>query len=242
MSRAPCAEAGRVPAIWTLGFGPSAKQTRSSSRFTVVRAAVLLVAVCVLAACAPGGRTADAPTAWPSTSAPASASPQPPLGAAGSGELANCPAIVRNVSGAYAFQCSASWKFINCEATNGNGSYTWLVNPGTPGCWSELYGARMMVLSEPGDHSADPENHQGIYAGTRQSSQPVTVAGVSGTRRTYVVSADNPLPPPKNTAQVLYTFVTGGRTYFADYDRYPGDTDLTAAFDQMVMGSFRFSA
>jgi hypothetical protein len=148
---------------------------------------------------------------------------------------------VKNVSGAYSFQCSTSWKFTNCEATNSDAAYTWLVNPATP-CLSELYGARMIVLSEPGDHSADPENHQGLYVGTRESSQPVTVAGVSGTRRTYVVSADNPLPPPKNTVQVLYTFVTGGRTYFAEYDRYPGDTDLTSAFDQMVVGSFRFSA
>jgi hypothetical protein len=100
----------------------------------------------------------------------------------------------------------------------------------------------MLIVSEAGDHSADPENHQGLYVGERQSSQVVTVAGVGGTRRTYLVTASNPLPPPKNTVQILYTFVTGGRTYFALYDRYPGDLDRTADFDRMVTASFRFSA
>jgi hypothetical protein len=100
----------------------------------------------------------------------------------------------------------------------------------------------MMIVSEAGDHSADPESHQGLYVGDRQSSQAVTVAGVGGTRRTYLVTASAPLPPPKNTVQILYTFLTGGRTYFALYDRYPGEPDLTADFDRMVTASFQFSA
>jgi hypothetical protein len=99
-----------------------------------------------------------------------------------------------------------------------------------------------MIVSEAGDHSADPESHQGLYVGDRQSSQAVTVAGVGGTRRTYLVTASAPLPPPKNTVQILYTFLTGGRTYFALYDRYPGEPDLTADFDRMVTASFQFSA
>jgi hypothetical protein len=157
------------------------------------------------------------------------------------GTITTCPAKVRNVSGAYSFQCAAGWKFINCEETTGSGGYTWLVNPYTI-CLTEQYGARMMIVSEAGDHSADPENHQTLYVGERQSSQAVTVAGVGGTRRTYLVTASNPLPPPRNTVQILYTFVTGGRTYFALYDRYPGDPDRTADFDRMVTASFRFSA
>lgn len=141
----------------------------------------------------------------------------------------------------YSFQCPTGWKFINCEETAFGGSYTWLVNP-SPSCLPEQYGARMMIESAAGDHSADPENYQRLYVGERQSSQPVTVAGVGGTRRTYVVTANNPLPPPRNTVQILYTFVTGGRTYFALYDRYPGEPDLTVDFDRMVTASFRFSA
>jgi hypothetical protein len=101
----------------------------------------------------------------------------------------------------------------------------------------------MLVRSQSGDHSTDPENPQMTYPRERQSSTAVVVAGVAGTRRTYLVTADNtPLPPPKGTVQVLYTFVISGRTYFAQYDRYPGDGDLTADFNRMVTGSFKFSA
>jgi hypothetical protein len=156
--------------------------------------------------------------------------------------IQDCPAKVSNSSGRYSFQCPAGWKFVNCEASESTGSYTWLVNPPKSSfCLQEAYGARMLVWSQPGDHSADPENHVGIFVGERQSSQPVTVAGVSGTRRSYLVTADYPLPPPKNTVQILYTFLTGGRTYFADYDRYPGEADLTTDFDRMITGSFGFS-
>ncbi len=80
------------------------------------------------------------------------------------------------------------------------------------------------------------------YLGSLQSSQDVTVASVSGTRKVYLVTANNPLPPPKDTVQVLYTFVTGGRTYYLEYDRYPGDLDATAAFDSMVTQTLAFSA
>jgi hypothetical protein len=78
--------------------------------------------------------------------------------------------------------------------------------------------------------------------GQQQSSQTVTVAGVTGTRRTYLETADHPLPPPKGTFEVLYAFVTGGRTIFAFYARYPRDADLTTAFDQMVTATLKFSA
>jgi hypothetical protein len=114
--------------------------------------------------------------------------------------------------------------------------YTSLINP--EGCRQEAYSVRMMVWSLQGDHSAG----ENTYLGQPQSSQPVTVARVSGTRRTYLVTAANPIPPPKGTVQVVYTFLTGGRTYFALYDRYPDDSDLTAGFDQMVTTSLSFSA
>jgi hypothetical protein len=114
--------------------------------------------------------------------------------------------------------------------------YTWLINP--EGCRWEQYTARMMVWSRPGDQPFGVN----AYLGQLQSSQPVTVSAVSGERRTYLVTADNPIPPPKGTVQVEYRFLTGGRTYFALYDRYPGDTDLTAAFDRIVTTSLTFSA
>ena len=60
----------------------------------------------------------------------------------------------------------------------------------------------------------------------------------------YNIQADlpEPLPPPKDTVQVLYTFATGGRTYYLEYDRYPGDPDRASDFDRMVMETLAFSA
>jgi hypothetical protein len=97
----------------------------------------------------------------------------------------------------------------------------------------------MMVWSVAGDYPGGPGN---APLGDQQSSQAATVAAVTGTRRTYLVTADLPLPPPKGTIQVLYTFLTGGRTYFALYERYPGDVDLTGGFDQMITQTLAFSA
>lgn len=150
----------------------------------------------------------------------------------------SCPALIRNVSGSYSFRCTASWKYVNCE-TSHSAPYTWLLNP--EGCLVEQYSMRMMVWSLQGDHSADPENGVGTSVGQRQSSQPVIVAGVTGTRRTYLVTSANGFSP-QGTVQVLYTFVTGGRTYFPQYNRFPSDQDLTTQFDQMITTSLRFSA
>ena len=98
------------------------------------------------------------------------------------------------------------------------------------------------MLSATGDHSRDPDNQNGIYTGQLQTNRPVTVAGVTGMRKTYIVTANNPLPPPSGTSQVLYVFVSSGRTYWIDYDRYPGEADLASAFDAMVSNTFRFSS
>jgi hypothetical protein len=144
---------------------------------------------------------------------------------------------VRNSAGAYSFQCSSDWKFLNCEAY----TYTWLINPYglADGCLDEAYGARMMVWSVSGDYSGGPSN---MTLGTQQSSRTATVRGIAGTRRTYLVTADSPLGPPKGTIESLNTFVTGGRTLFAFYARYPGDPDLAADFDSMISGTLKFSA
>jgi len=109
-----------------------------------------------------------------------------------------------------------------------------LVNP-DPTCNQEEYGVRAFAISLPGP--GDPPR----YLGALQSTRKVTVTGVSGTRSVYLVTANNPLPPPKGTVQVLYKFATGGRTYYLEYDRFPGNVDRTGAFDQMVLGSLKFS-
>jgi hypothetical protein len=100
----------------------------------------------------------------------------------------------------------------------------------------------MSVCSESGDLGSSPDVSDCEYLGETQSSQNVVVDGVRGTRSTYLVTKDLPLPPSRGTVQVRYVFVAGGRTYFLHYDRYPGDMDLTAGFDKMITGSFSFSA
>jgi hypothetical protein len=152
------------------------------------------------------------------------------------GVIANCPARISNVSGAYSFSCPAGWKYVNCEQSPFIEPYSWLINP--EGCRQEAYPARMMVWSRQGDQPFGVNS----YLGQPQSSKPVTVSGVNGERRTYLVTADNLISPSKGTVQTEYRFLTGGRSYFALYDRYPGDTDLTAGFDQMVTTSLSFSA
>src|SRR5256885_16096250 len=157
---------------------------------------------------------------------------------ASAGGIASCPATVSNGIGVYSFRCSTTWKFLNCEGATG--SFTWMVNPGN--CSGEQYHARMLIESETGDHSTDPENGRTISVGQRQSSASVIVSGVSGTRRAYLVMNDQPLGSPKGTAEVLYTFVTSGRTYFAVYDHYPAEDDLTVDFDRMVADTLAFSS
>jgi hypothetical protein len=64
---------------------------------------------------------------------------------------------------------------------------------------------------------------------------------VQGTRLTAEVTASNPLPPPKGTIQIIYTFTTTGRTYVLYYDREPGAIDLTTDFDLMVKSTLIFA-
>jgi hypothetical protein len=149
--------------------------------------------------------------------------------------LADCPATVRNASGHYSFTCPAGWTFINCEGSSFYAPYTWLVNPQQP-CRQETYGARLFVISFAGAH--EPPG----YLESLQSSQNVVVGGVAGTRKVYLVTVSNPLPPPKDAVQVLYTFANQGRIYYLGYDRYPGDQELTQDFDRMVTQTLTFSA
>jgi hypothetical protein len=198
---------------------------------------VFAVALTLLVTASACGQQSAGQSAQASASPTASPTPLPSPSNSRAAVPATCPATVRNSAGAYSFQCSSDWKFLNCEAY----TYTWLINPYglADGCLDEAYGARMMVWSVAGDYSSGPSN---MSLETQQSSRTATVAGIVGTRRTYLVTADSPLGPPKGTVESLYTFVTGGRTLFAFYARYPGDADLTPDFDSMITGTLKFSA
>jgi len=143
----------------------------------VVKRALSTVITLTAAACAAcaaltqGPSTGASPTENPSPTAnasptsPASPSSSPTAGAS-PGIVANCPATISNVSGAYSFACTTGWKYVNCEKTASTLPYTWLINP--QGCLLEAYGLRMMVWSMLGDQSAAPENGQVAYVGQRQ--------------------------------------------------------------------------
>jgi hypothetical protein len=215
---------------------------RTPPRFKRVVTTLCVLSVAVTASgCGNAGSVASSahsPAVSPAHGTPTTASesrlstPTPtPSGTA----IATCPAIVSNASGAYSLQCPAGWTYLNCEGTAFYPPSTWLINP-TVICTQEAYGARVFVVSYPGAH--DPPGS----LGSPQSAKSVDVDSVSGTRKVYLVTASHPLPPPTDTIQVLYTFVTGGRTYYLEYDRFPGDADQTAAFDQMVSGTLKFSA
>ena len=194
--------------------------------------AVALVTACnsLLAKSPTSGGRVNSPASGPRTSYP---SPRP------TPAVAECPTTIRNSSGSYRFQCPAGWKYVNCESNDTHGAFTWLINPA--GCSPEPNGARMMIWGVPGQVSAEGGG-SGMYVGTRKSSRNVVIDGISGTRRTYLVTKSLPLPPPKGTVQILYAFVIGGATHFALYNRYPKGPDLTAAFDRMITTTLRFSA
>jgi hypothetical protein len=174
---------------------------------------------------APTADTASSsPSALPTSVPPPTATPS-----------TACPASVSSVSGKYSFQCPTGWHYMNCEGTSAYPPHTMLVNP-DPVCNEEEYGVRAFAISYQG--LSDPPR----YLGTLQTSRNITVDGVAGTRSVYLVTVDNPLPPPKGTVQVMYKFVSGARTYYLEYDHFPDSIDRTSAFDQMVTSSLRFSS
>ena len=183
-------------------------------------AAALLVAAC---GSPPVG-------ALPSPDPSPTPTPQPPLA---QGVVAACPQNIANPDGKYSLACPDGWQVIDCAQTQFNSPYTWLLNPATR-CGQELAGVRALAISVEGDQPPP------AYLGDLQSSQPVAVDSVAGTRNVYRVTANNTMPPPKDTAQVLYKFATGGRTYYFQYDRHPGDPDRTAEFDRLVTETLAF--
>lgn len=193
-----------------------------------------LAAIMVVVGACGSEPSGSVPSPSPSPS-PTAASPSPtPSPALAQGTVAECPQRIENQSGKYGLICPQGWKVIDCGQTDLHGPYTWLINPAAE-CRQQMSGVRAYVVSVQGD--LGPPS----YLGAQQQSKQVTVNSVAGTRSVHVVSADNALPPPKETVQVLYKFATGGRTFYALYDRYPGDPDRTAEFDRMVTETLKFA-
>jgi hypothetical protein len=115
------------------------------------------------------------------------------------------------------------------EFKNASGTCSWGERP--PSVWVVEYA------------SATPQGQQpGEYVGDITSTTSVTVDGVTGTRQTALVTANNPLPPEKGAAQVVYRFTSAGSSYVVYYTREPGEPDLTRVVDNLVTWTLRFSA
>jgi hypothetical protein len=82
----------------------------------------------------------------------------------------------------------------------------------------------------------------GVYVGQITSTTSINVDGVEGTRQTATVTANNTMAPLKGATQIVYKFVTGGRTYAVYYTREPGEPDLAIDVDNLVQQTFRFTA
>src|SRR3981081_1207959 len=66
----------------------------------------------------------------------------------------------------------------------------------------------------------------GVYVGEITGATSIKVDGVEGTRQTATVTANTTIAPLKGATQIVYKFVTGGRTYAVYYTREPGEPDL----------------
>jgi hypothetical protein len=201
----------------------------------VVALAVLSISCGTQPAATPGGSPSAQKVVTPSPEV----SPSAPTAQTADLVIHSCPATIVNVSGAFTFECPAGWTYSSCDNSAGITAVT-VLNTDLA-CNGENYAARGFVWSHAGDHSTGPDNETGgQHLGQLQTSVSVMVGGMNGTRRTYLETQDLPLPPPKGTVQVLYLVFAAGRTYFAQYDVYPGDRDLTADFDRMVTETLKF--
>jgi hypothetical protein len=135
-----------------------------------------------------------------------------------------------------------SWGAFGCEIPQ-SAPYA-LLGPELMGvsspCGHDEFVPTLLVIEYP---TATPQGQQpGEYVGDIGGSTSVTVDGVLGTRQTATVTVDTGLNPAKGALQVVYRFTTAGRTYVATYTREPGEPDLTTEVDNLVEGTFRFSA
>lgn len=74
------------------------------------------------------------------------------------------------------------------------------------------------------------------------TSKNVTVQGVKGTRQSGTVKADPEfgIGPPAGTKEVLYVFVTNGKTYTLNYIQQPSFKDVLSDFELLVTKTLKF--
>lgn len=144
-----------------------------------------------------------------------------------------------SVAGAFSFWHPADWYVKSCDTAFGSPYAVATFVPATSPCNPDEYDQRFSLQSSPGNQPPPAFNSQ-YYAST--GSGTVQADGVTGTRSTYHVLTDAPLPPPKGTDVVLDVFSAGGRTYVIEYSHYPAEADRTVDFDTLVKDTLRFEA
>ncbi len=211
-------------------------------RIRSIRAAatVVLSGVLVLSACGkvapgtghvssnPSATQAAAPYATCPSSSPSSQSSDPTTGWI----------QLSNRTGQFSLSYPCDWGSSNCDGYAALG-------PEFSGstisfCGTDESIPTVLIVEFP---STTPQGQQpGEYAGDITGSAPVTADSVTGTRQTAAVTANLPLPPAKGATQVVYRFMTQGRSYVLYYTREPGQPDFTSDVDNLVERTLRFAA
>ena len=143
-----------------------------------------------------------------------------------------------NRSGQFSLRYPCGWGSSNCDGYAALGPE---FNSSTRSfCGTDEGIPTVLVVEFP---SATPQGQQaGEYVGDIIGTAPVTADGVDGTRQTATVTANLPLPPAQGASQVVYRFMTQGRSYVLYYTREPDQPDLTNDVDNMVERTLRFAA
>ena len=148
------------------------------------------------------------------------------------------PLLLSNTTGSFAFRHPATWKFTNCE--NYGYAIGFAYQEGI--CPGESGGSfDMLVMSPEGDQTSSPEQHNYVWMAPIEERTPTRVDGIDGNRLVAHVDRDPGMGPEAGTTQVMYDVYNGKRTYLALYQHRPNATDYTAAFDDVMQHSFRFS-
>ena len=194
----------------------------------------LVLPVVLLVACGRAATPASFGTASPASPARLG-SPPPPVSAD--------PRLLSNTNGSFSFRHPKNWSFINCEGSDFSVPFAEQVDRAGGGiCWLESGNFTMLVMSLSGDQRSAPA--QGNYISVRTIDKVTTasVDGVEGTRTSAHVDSDPArMGPEAGTTQTLYNVYNGSRTYLALYQHRPSKSDETAAFDDLMQHTFRFS-
>ena len=203
--------------------------------------------VLLLAACGPS----QAPTSTAGSSAHMS-SATPPAANTSADPTAHWKTYSSSTTH-FSFRYKPSWNFADCNVvTHGQigAGASWVVldsnSAPEAGCGDGELPDAIMVIAEPDSYfsSSGIDTGGDVATGnfTAQSTETVSVAGVSGTRTEGKVLKQEGLQDPTGTTSVDYLFRHNGMGYEFLWMHFPGDTDTPADFDLMVKNTLKFAA